>query len=114
MRTLDVDNINKLYTEASYRDVENMQPPSSMRFDVTNDRKNSAGIWSSLSDPAKGDSMGTPSIDEETPSDSGIVKIVKNLLKDHPELWMKFVQEVKMYPGKKGSLPTQVSSALAS
>lgn len=113
MRTLDADNISRLYIEASYRDVENMQPSSSRRFEVTNDTKNSAGIWSSLSDPAKGDAMGTPSIDEEIPSDSSIVKIVKSLLKDHPDLWEEFVLQVKKSPGKRGDTPAEVTFAIS-
>lgn len=62
--------------ENYYRNMETMQP-ADKRFKADYDRHNSTPEWDGLTDPSKGPSMLTPSVDEEQPDK---VSKMKNLI----------------------------------
>lgn len=76
MKTTDLQNLKTLVTEMQYRDMESMQP-SIQKFKAEYDKKNSTGVWSGMTDPSKGPSMYTPSVDEEQVSEK---EKIKNLI----------------------------------
>ena len=52
--------------ENYYRNMETMQP-ADKRYKAEYDRHNSTPEWDGMTDPSKGPSMMTPSVDEEEP-----------------------------------------------
>jgi len=65
MTPKDFTRIQELYCEGSYRDIETMQP-SARNIKVDRDLRNSTdGVWGGITDPSRGPSMYTPSVDEE-------------------------------------------------
>jgi hypothetical protein len=62
--------------ENYYRNIETMQP-TDKRYKTDYDRHNSTPEWEGLTDPSKGPSMLTPSVDEEEPN---MISKVRNLI----------------------------------
>lgn len=71
--------------ENYYRNMETMQP-SDKRYKSEYNRHDSTPEWDGLTDPSKGPSMLTPSVDEEEPDKlSKIKNLIEAEIKKAPE-----------------------------
>jgi hypothetical protein len=90
--------------ENYYRNMETMQP-ADKRYKTDYDRHNSTPEWEGLTDPSKGPSMLTPSVDEEEPDTiSKVRNLIEMEIKRAPKKMTYAVRVLKSILSKIGSL----------